>query len=605
MSQIKAKLSTKKQSSPLSQLRKLASSAKKKKKPTWSPGTDDEEISPPEFPLANPNDLQDIPIAPRPAVFALASLSTAGELAAEEHVPTVSQAVTHLALLEVFWNYRERFLALDDDVKAFFGVALGWPAEKPWDEEHTEMLWKLVVEIAVGRFEAWWKIVGREMEAAKWDEQKTANGSRWGPGDGPSKTVTELPSEMLPPVEVLMVWHSFMLNPKCYYDDCFALGVPSMLSVAFPWEAIKNAIDLSTLSYTLPSEAEEFFKVSTSQNPDLFSQLKDASVSTPRLPLLEISCPACESEHEIQITPSGTQTGWLDPAFRLSCSCGFLINHDALCAERLRQDIKQVLSGGPGIRGTFSPPFTQGTTVNTQLKQYYVTTAPTVQSHPTVTSLLLPLGKTANAITPFYLPASPQSSSCISLTAAVLRQGTFIDKMHHFLWLRSPTLSAGTLPRAQIKYSNFFALFKMFPGETMVPTLDVDLFWHSHQLTPARYYTYCFLAAGRFIDHDDKLPTGILDDGFERTGQRYWNAFSSEYGGCLCWACELEWDEEDLGQRGWWDNRRGAKRRREWERRVTVAFWREVEKRRRDGGAPVGLSGLQKVLKDGQKPKKK
>jgi len=139
----------------------------------------------------------------------------------------------------------------------------------------------------------------------------------------------------------------------------------------------------------------------------------------------------------------------------------------------------------------------------------------------------------------------------------------------------------------------------------MVPTLDVDLFWHSHQLTPARYYAYCFSAAGRFIDHDDKLPTGVLDDGFERTGERYWNAFKAEYGGCLCWACELERDEDDLGQRGWWDNRRGARKRREWERRVTVAFWREVETRRRDGGPTVGLSGLQKVLKEGPKPKRK
>ena len=43
--------------------------------------------------------------------------------------------------------------------------------------------------------------------------------------------------------DVLMVWHSFMLNPKCYYDDCFALGVPSMLSIAFPWETIVSRRD--------------------------------------------------------------------------------------------------------------------------------------------------------------------------------------------------------------------------------------------------------------------------------------------------------------------------------------------------------------------------
>lgn len=224
-------------------------------------------------------------------------------------------------------------------------------------------------------------------------------------------------------------------------------------------------------------------------------------------------------------------------------------------------------------------------------------------------SLLEPLGKAAGSVAPFYLPASPQSSSCISLMSAVLRQGSFVDKMNHFLWLRSPSLAAGTLPRAQTKYRNYFALFKRFPGETMVPTLDVDLFWHSHQLTPARYFDYCFSVAGRFIDHDDKLPTGILDDGFERTCARYAEAFGteSEYGGCFCWPCELERDDDegDAAEkaRGWRRNyRRGAKKkgkRREWERRVVVSFWREVESRRRDGAAPLSLAGLQKVLAEG------
>ena len=207
--------------------------------------------------------------------------------------------------------------------------------------------------------------------------------------------------------------------------------------------------------------------------------------------------------------------------------------------------------------------------------------------------------------------------------SAVIRQAVFVDKMNHFLWLRSPSLVAGTLPRAQTKYRNYFALFKRFPGETMVPTLDVDLFWHSHQLTPARYFNYCFSVAGRFIDHDDKLPTGILDDGFERTCARYAEAFGpeSEYGGCFCWPCELERDDDEANtvektwDRRWNSGRRSAKKkekRREWEKRVVVSFWREVESRRRDGAAaasPLSLTGLQKVLAEGPKavtpPKKK
>jgi hypothetical protein len=366
-----------------------------------------------------------------------------------------------------------------------------------------------------------------------------------------------------------------------------------------------KAINPATLEYTLPTEAEAFFRVSTSQNPDLCSQLKAESFSKPRLPTLEITCPKCEREHEIAIASDNTTVpGWHNPALQLNCSCAFPITHEALCAERLRQDIKQVLSGGPGIRGTFSPPFEDGSNVNTQLKEHYGSTMPTLSSHPTVDSLLEFLPNPGQ-VKQFYLPTSPWSSASISLTSAVIRQASFIDKMHHSLWIRGPSAGEGTLPRAQEKYENFFKLFSRYPGETMVPTLDVDVFWHTHQLSPARYYYFCLSpeAAGRFINHNDQLPTGVLDDGFQRTGEKYWDEFRAEYGGCFCWSCELERDDQERGPVGWWMRARKEKRMK-WERRVKVAFWREVEKRRRDGGEQVGLKGLATILQQGPKPKK-
>ncbi|KAI5856841.1 hypothetical protein BZA05DRAFT_386372 [Tricharina praecox] len=493
-------------------------------------------------------------------------------------------------------------------MRTFFSVAMGGGreggGEVAWEDAHGVVLWKAVVEIAVGRFEAWWKVVGRETEAAKWGErQGEGESAKCVPTDGPGRKVTELPAEMLPPVDVLIVWHSFLLNPRCYYDDCFALGMPGMLAVAFPWEAINKAVDLKTLDFTLSADAKAFFKVATSQEVDLFAQLKKESFFKPRLPTLEIVCPKCEHEHKLPITSiDSTANSWHNPNLSLACACGFAITHDALCAERLRQDYRQVLAGGPGIRGTFSPPFERGDTVNTQIKQHFAGAPPTLPSYPTLITLLS-IFQHPQQVAPFYLPTSPQSSACISLSAAVIRQETFVNKMHHFLWVRSPTLFTGTLPRAREKYTNFFRLFTLFPGETMVPTLDVDVFWHTHQLTPARYYYFCLQpsAASRFIDHDDKLPTDVLDNGFERTGNRYRDSFGLEYGGCFCWACEIERDEAPQG--GWWKRARREKRRR-WEMRVKVAFWREVEQRRATGAEQVGLKGLEKVLEEGPKKRK-
>ncbi|KAA8911737.1 hypothetical protein FN846DRAFT_934634 [Sphaerosporella brunnea] len=595
----KVKQPTTKKMSPWLQLFKLRLSSSK----TPRPDTDD-SLPPPVFALANKDDPDDFPLAPASSVYQLGSLSAAGTISDREEAPSVAQAAVHLVLLEVFWSFKERFLHPSDEYKSFFGAALGWLETRKWDEADNEMLWKTVIEIAVGRFEAWWKVVGREVEGTKWDDRER-EGVKYEPKDGPGKKITELPAEMLPPIDVLMVWHSYMLNPRNYYDDCYALGLPGMLAVAFPWEAVKNAINQTTLEYKLPAEAEAFFRVSTSQNPDLFSQLKAESFSKPRLPMLEIACPQCEHEHEIAIASDNKSTpAWHSPGLQLTCSCRFTITHDALCAERLRQDIKQVLSGGPGTRGTFSPPF-ESANINTLLKEHYGTTTPTLSSHPTVSSLLDFLPK-PGMVKQFYQPTSPWSSASISLSAAVIRQASFIDKMHHSLWIRGPSAGNGTLSRAKEKYENFFRLFFRHPGETMVPTLDVDVFWHTHQLSPARYYYFCLSsdAAGRFINHNDQLSTGVLDDGFQRTGERYWEEFEMEYGGCFCWPCELERDDKARGPIGWWMRARKEKRTK-WERRVKVAFWREVEKRRREGGEEqVGLKGLAEILQQGPKPKK-
>jgi hypothetical protein len=231
----KLSLSSTKKTWPFVQFFKLRLSATKASKPARADTED--SIPPPTFALADTSHPEDVPVAPALSVYFQGSLSAAGTISDREEAPSVSQAAAHLMLLEVFWSFKDRFLNPSDDVKSFFGAALGWLETRKWDDADREMLWKIVVEIAVGRFEAWWKVVGREVEAAKWNDQREET-----PKDGPGKKLMELPAEMLPPIDVLMVWHSFMLNPRSYYDDCFALGLPGMLAVAFPWEAVVGVL---------------------------------------------------------------------------------------------------------------------------------------------------------------------------------------------------------------------------------------------------------------------------------------------------------------------------------------------------------------------------
>lgn len=223
----------------------------------------------------------------------------------------------------------------------------------------------------------------------------------------------------------------------------------------------------------------------------------------------------------------------------------------------------------------------------------------------------------------------------LDLAAAVLRQSVFVSKMHDQLWLRSPGL-LGTLPVASIaavrargpsscvlvsqdasdtdgflaravhRYVRFFELFRVHPGQTLVPTLDVDLVWHSAMLTPVLYRGWCRGAAGgRFVGHDDALGKGVLSGGFEFTEAAYRAAFGSAYARCCCWFCEtaanegLQREGAEGARRKWWRWRRRGERAEESAVRavrVRVEFYREVERRRRAGTEGLAREGLLEVL---------
>lgn len=119
----------------------------------------------------------------------------------------------------------------------------------------------------------------------------------------------------------------------------------------------------------------------------------------------------------------------------------------------------------------------------------------------------------------------------------VIRQGSFVDKMHLQLWLRSPAIE-GTLRRAIDRYDKLTQLFRDFPGQVLVPTLDMDLVWHTHQLSHAHYRAGIKAITGKFIDHDDKIAKGVLNVKEGGTRRLFEDVYDEEYLRCMCWDCE-------------------------------------------------------------------
>jgi hypothetical protein len=129
------------------------------------------------------------------------------------------------------------------------------------------------------------------------------------------------------------------------------------------------------------------------------------------------------------------------------------------------------------------------------------------------------------------------SQFALELGGAVIRQSVFSDKMYSLDWLHSPA-ARHTMKRLLLKYSRFIRIMAIHPLHVAVPTLDLDLGWHTHQLSPKSYFDYTLIHNRKFIDHDDKINEDALSDGFEWTSKTYTKMFGEVYSECTCWYCE-------------------------------------------------------------------
>lgn len=125
----------------------------------------------------------------------------------------------------------------------------------------------------------------------------------------------------------------------------------------------------------------------------------------------------------------------------------------------------------------------------------------------------------------------------LELGGAVIRQSIFVDKMYGLDWLHSPAAKE-TMKRLLVKYERFIKIMATYALHVAVPTLDVDLGWHTHQLSPRPYYDYTMAKCKKFIDHDDKMAEDQLNEGFEWTSKTYQKLFQDVYSECTCWYCE-------------------------------------------------------------------
>lgn len=100
------------------------------------------------------------------------------------------------------------------------------------------------------------------------------------------------------------------------------------------------------------------------------------------------------------------------------------------------------------------------------------------------------------------------------LADAVASQASFVGRI---LALGPTIINDAWIDRAVARYGQFLQLARAHPNVTLVPTLDVDLIWHVHMLSPLDYQDDCHALLGRLLAHDDALPDTTLAAAFEAT----------------------------------------------------------------------------------------
>jgi Glycine-rich domain-containing protein-like len=128
--------------------------------------------------------------------------------------------------------------------------------------------------------------------------------------------------------------------------------------------------------------------------------------------------------------------------------------------------------------------------------------------------------------TSFKMAARPPPFG-IDLRAAVKRQIAFARKITS-VYPYDP-VPEHLLLDSQKRYAKFMNLIRMNRNPAIVPAVDVDLFWHTHQLTATNYLQWCTHHVGLPINHDDTVSEGELSSSIDNTVHAWQAAYSEGY----------------------------------------------------------------------------
>ncbi|KAG8932371.1 hypothetical protein FRC02_001228 [Tulasnella sp. 418] len=428
----------------------------------------------------------------------------------------------HLTLLRAFHQLRENVRSQSAEDNAL----------------SADDIWTVFLAIAVRRFEKWVKNVARHTPSGSSEENIAA----W-------------EEHEIPPLDVILVWHTYLLNPRIYYEDGLRLHRRFLLyRDLFPLHYIA-AIIFDTPSPTRVHNFEAYTNEPFNQHPITANNV------------VKLECPGCGKAREVRwIEKDGS--GYAQDNFLKKCrGCGLSLSRETIGIARLAKDMSRIKQSpkSASIAGlllgprTGSPNYTFTRSWNKNLLQ-------SLRPHKSEEYTRVLEWSFQGAakvlkqgfINPNESNADYQSGmkrvlksyntwTCLSidLRAAVNRQFKFIYKISGLGWLEEGAFSADSksgdgreenkaLRRCVAQYHGFLDLMVANSKKFLVPTLAIDLVWHTHQLFHTEYRKWTIALVGTLVDHDDAVEQENLAMSYRQTAQLWHSRYNIPYSICGC-----------------------------------------------------------------------
>ncbi|PVF99608.1 hypothetical protein CPB86DRAFT_282499 [Serendipita vermifera] len=444
----------------------------------------------------------------------------------------VTELQAHLKLLGAFYELKREVQGHQDGIAA----------------NDKDQAWVVFVNRAVHRFFAW--------TSAKWNL----------PAPG-------LYPHMMPPLDVMMVWHTYLLNPRAYYEDqsrmsnAYTENMQRLQSM--PLTLLATLIDSETLKPIPPSDSrDEVFKISSGMAYEmpLITTLQET---------LSLTCPRCLGNNTSVHWITSEAQGLAQPNFNHKCEhCQVNFDKANLGIRRFAEEITRRRAGEkvyisesllhyytgivdtrtadefiPKILSYLDPLYGLNRSIaSTEISREASQLAEALRYNPQTLLDSLHRGvaplRTPNLANPrprlqrIVTAYQHHGLACLDLVGAVLRQGSFIEKMVDLGWNRpgrfDHSKDSAPLVRCIARYHAFLDLMSQNPGLFLVPTLDIDLAWHTHQLKSDQYRVDTQTYLQRTPNHDDNVEATSLSTAYDITAKAWKARFGVPYSVCGC-----------------------------------------------------------------------